>query len=157
MSGDAFDRMSAALEARAIVDVTAPAMAAAQLEAGIAIHAEVRRRAARHSRSGYMARRVTMHVDGRGFRQTVDIHAGGKVAHLVIGGTDAHAIRAHGRALPLIPFGTSPIGFARSVRHPGTRPDPFVAAGVAASSSEVQRALAGAGASIVKTLARNGD
>lgn len=139
------------LNARVLEDVAGPAMARAQDDSAEAVLGAVRPRARRHRKSGEMERRLSIRARGDGFARQTQVHAGGKVAHLVIGGTAPHLIRARGHALAI---GDPPRAFAASVHHPGTHPDPFFAAGVADATGDVSNALDDAGGTIVRELAR---
>lgn len=105
----------------------------------------VRQARRRHHRTGKGERFVTLQAKGAGVHRVVRVHAGGRVAHLLTGGTRPHTIRARTHALPIAPHGGQAVAFAASVRHPGTKADPFVARGVAAASADIDR-LAAAGA-----------
>jgi hypothetical protein len=143
------DFSAAAAVLRNLSEPAADVLAGAERQIGEAVADNVRARARRHRKSGQMERRISVRVSGTGIRQEVRVHAGGKVAHLVIGGTRPHRIVAPGRP---IPFGGRQ--FAQSVRHPGTRPDPFFAAGMADSTADIATALDDAGADLVRGLAR---
>lgn len=105
----------------------------------------------RHHVTGKGERLVSVRSSGAGTRRTLRVHAGGRVAHLLTGGTRPHPIRAlEGRALRLA-GSTRP--FAAAVRHPGTRADPFVARGVAAARPDIDRLVAGAADELVADLA----
>ncbi len=146
---DVEDLSGAAAVLRNLGDPAGDALAGAGRQIGGAIADNVRARARRHRRSGVMERRISVKVSGTGIRQEVRVHAGGKVAHLVIGGTRPHRIVAPGRPIPL-----EGRRFAQSVRHPGTRADPFVALGVADSTADIAAGLEDAGGVLVRDLAR---
>jgi hypothetical protein len=124
-----FSEVRAALAPRVVGRLAGDVLAGAERQIGDDVLEAVRSRARRHRKSGQMERRIRLKVTGDGADQVVRIHAGGKVAHLVIGGTRPHRIVAPARPIPL--GGRS---FAQSVRHPGTRPDPFFAAAVDGSA-----------------------
>lgn len=97
---------------------------------GLAVQDAVRRRAGRHSRTGRMARYVNVRGTGAGGTRQVRVHASGRVAHLIVGGTRPHVIRPIRRqALAIRPDGLAIVAFAADVRVRGVRPDPFVALG----------------------------
>lgn len=88
----------------------------------------VRRRRARHRVTGKGERMIGIRATGSGSGRVARVHAAGKVAAILAGGSRAHVIKpVAGRALQLV--GTSR-GFAAAVRHPGTRADPFVEKGI---------------------------
>lgn len=94
--------------------------------------------AAAPARTGQLRRRVRVvdaHVSGMATTETVAVI--GRVAPIIIGGSAPHPIAPrHARALR---FAGPPRGFAESVRHPGTRPDPFFARGARAAGSDIDR------------------
>lgn len=102
-----------------VADATLP-------DLGTSATAAVRSRARRHRVTGRMESQIVARSTGAGVRRTVTVRAGGPMASLVATGSGPHIIRPiRARALRL---GGSVLRFASSVRHPGTRPDPFVAA-----------------------------
>lgn len=112
----------------------------------------VRRRRARHHVTGKGERFVTLRTQGAGAHHTATVHAGGQVAPLIAGGTRRHVIRPHGaHALAL---GGGARGFAASVRHPGTRADPFVHKGITDTRQQAGRITDQTGAELVADLAR---
>lgn len=149
MSGD-LDSAAAAL--RHLDPVIGTVAAATTLDMGRAAEARIRARARRHRRTGGMDRRLRLTTTGHGIGQRVTVHAGGKVAHLIVGGTRRHRITAHGRPLPI--GGAGVRRFAESVQHPGTRPDPFVARGYADARGEIRSELAGAAQDLARAAAR---
>lgn len=117
-------------EAGAVLEVTTDAE-------GELVADAVRARARRHTASGRMARQVSAKSSGRGAHRRVTVHAAGRVAHLITGGTRAHPIRPlRADALRMAGVGR---GFAEAVRHPGTRADPFVDRGLDDSRPELAR------------------
>ena len=112
----------------------------------------VARRAGRHRASGRMARQVKVIARADGLA----VHASGRVAHLITGGTAPHTIRSHGRALELRSAGGGLRGFAEVVHHPGTRADPFVARGLEDALPDVDRELEHAGDRILLSLSDGG-
>lgn len=116
-----------------------------------AVLVNVRRRRARHHVTGKGERMITVRASGSGAHREARVHAGGKVARILVGGSRAHVIRpAAGHALRM----TGPArGFAAAVRHPGTRPDPFVAEGVDDSRARIDTITDQAGAELVAELA----
>lgn len=134
-----FDQAAAALEPRAfrrtVGDVVDPALH----KAATAVQQGVRAAARRHRRTGKLERFVSVTGDGKGLETELRVHAGGRVAHLITGGTGPHVISAvRSRALPIAGVGGA-VGFAATVHHPGTRADPFVARGVASSEREISQ------------------
>ena len=126
--------------------VAAPAM----VDLGRAIQGNIRQAAEPHRRTGAMAAAVVAQAHPAGIRTLVDVTAG-PPANLVVGGTRPHEIRPlHRHALQL---GEGAASFASRVRHPGTRPDPFVARGIAASEPDVTKTLDRAGAELVGRMA----
>lgn len=122
---------------------------------GVVVQDNVQRRRARHRVTGKGERLVSVHSTGSGSARQVRVHAGGRVAHLIAGGTAPHRIRPiRGHALALERNGAL-VGFADVVRHPGTRADPFVAEGIADSSGDVDSITAGAARELVDDLARD--
>jgi len=120
---------------------------------GAAVLVNVRRRRARHRVTGKGERLVTMEARGSGDGRVARVHAGGRIAHLITGGTRAHPIRpVRARALAFVGPAR---GFAASVRHPGTRPDPFVARGVDDSRDEVATITDTAGDELAAELAHD--
>lgn len=149
-----FDRAAAALEHfdQAAGDVVAPTLRTA----GSTVQRAVRAAARSHRKTGALEANVATTVSGRGLATTVRVHAGGPVAHLITGGTAPHEISpTRGQALAMTAPGGAggPIGFASSVRHPGTRPDPFVARGVDAARGDVDQLIDQAAATLARELA----
>jgi hypothetical protein len=135
------------------------ALAAAALgdavdELGASALAAVRARARRHRQTGALESLITREARAGGFAGEVRIHAGGPIAPIIVGGSRPHVIEAmKGRALGLRSSAGSPVErFARRVRHPGTRPDPFVAAGMEDAISDAPRTLAKAGERVTGDL-----
>ncbi|HET7031110.1 MAG TPA: hypothetical protein VFI34_11410 [Candidatus Limnocylindrales bacterium] len=145
---DEFDRAASFLEGREFGELAGDSLAGAERQIVDDVAERVRGRARRHRKSGQMERRIRVKVSGEGEAQTAQVHAGGKVAHLIAGGTRAHAIVAKAKPLPW-----GPRSFAESVHHPRTRPDPFFAAAVDDSTPDIAAALDDAGADLVRQLA----
>lgn len=112
--------------------------------------AAVRVRRARHRVTGKGERLVGIRATGSGSHRVARVHAAGRVAHLITGGTRAHAIRPH-RADALRIRGAAR-GFAAAVHHPGTRADPFVAEGIADARGDAHRVVDDAARAIVRDL-----
>lgn len=105
-------------------------------EAAVAALDAVRSRASRHRVSGRMVRQVALEREGDGVDHRVTVRAGGSIAPIVIGGSVAHDIRpVRARALTL----QGSIQLAAHVRHPGTRPDPFVERGLDDATAVIDR------------------
>lgn len=138
---------AAILDAGSVGAAIDHAMDPAIAELGRDIQRNVRDAGRSHRRTGRMEAAVTVGSAGPG--GGIEITAG-PPANLIVGGTRAHEIRAHGHALRL--DGAS-IPFAGVVHHPGTRADPFVARGIDRSGPDIADALDTAGAEIVHTLA----
>lgn len=156
MSGDVdardFDRAARALEHfdRRAGTVVAPALEAS----GVAVQQAVRARARRHRKTGKLERFVSLRTTGSGLATEVRVHAGGRVAPIIAGGSRPHDITpVRSRALAMGPRGGSVIGFAAAVHHPGTSADPFVTAGIAASRHEISQNVKAAGDRLVRELA----
>lgn len=141
MTGDV-DGAAFARAAKALAKLDMGPVAASTIDdIATVVQANVRAARRRHRVTGKGERLVSVHATGQGKNRVARVHAGGRVAHLLTGGTAPHVIRPlSGRAIPLA---GRPGSFAAAVHHPGTRPDPFVAAGVAASQGEI-RAIADA-------------
>jgi hypothetical protein len=126
-----------------------PGRADATLEAtldeiGTIVQTNVRAKARRHRQTGRLERYVKLKATGKGAKRVVRVHAAGRVAHLITGGTRPHLIpKLNGpdRILAFVSGAGLTQTFAAEVRHPGTRADPFVAAGIDASRPAI-RALA---------------
>lgn len=152
LDGSAFGAAAASLrrvagdELEAAAETTVDDMAAAVL-------VNVRRRRARHRVTGKGERLVSVHGHGSGDGRVARVHAGGRVAHLITGGTAAHPIRPH-RAHALA-FAGPARGLVASVRHPGTRPDPFVARGVDDSQGAIASITDTAGDELAAELAHD--
>jgi len=134
-------------------DVTAAAVddaAAIALDrTGDAVLDAVRARARRHRRTGELERRLTLTAHGSGAHRVVEVEAAGDHARFVASGVRPHEIAAApGHALPIGAF-----GFASSVHHPGSDPDPFVAEGVADARGELATINDRAIASVADTVA----
>lgn len=133
------DAMAAAL--RGSGSVITDTMAGTERRVADLAAAEVAKGARRHTQTGRMARSVRTVVEGHGTAQRVRVTVG-PAAHLIIPGTRPHVIRSK-RALTLT-HGGHVFALVRSVHHPGTRPDPFVARAVErtlpATGAELDRA-----------------
>lgn len=125
----------------------------AERRAGEAVERAVRQAGGRHRGTGKMLRNVRARATGSGTATRVHVTTGGSVAHLIVGGTRGHFISpTRGRALVLAG------GELRSLaHHPGTRPDPFVARGVADAADELDRIYRDLGDAIVADLAHELD
>lgn len=109
----------------------------------------VRRRRARHRVTGRGERMIELRAHGTGTARTATVEAHGYVAAILAGGSRGHVIRArNARALYL-----GARGFAASVRHPGTRADPFVAKGLADTRAAIERQTRGAADALAAELA----
>jgi hypothetical protein len=134
-----FDRAADALEPAAFRRTAGKAVEPAIRKAATAVQQAVRAAARPHRRTGKLERFVSVTGGGTGLETELRVHAGGRVAHLITGGTVPHDISAvRSRALPIAGVGGA-VGFAATVHHPGSRADPFVARGVAASEREVSQ------------------
>jgi hypothetical protein len=146
--------------ARALTDsgldsVAGPTMAAAIDKGALAVQRHVRAAASRHRRSGRLEQFVRVISDGSGLKRVAKVHASGRVAHLITGGTAPHEIAAvTGVAIPIAAGVGQAEGFAAHVEHPGTRPDPFVARGVDQASGDVKHITDDAIDRIAHDLAR---
>jgi hypothetical protein len=150
-----FKPAAEALEPRAFEAVAGKHVGHAIEASGTAVQEHVRRAASAHRRTGKLEKFVGRKVAGRGLATTVDVHASGRVAHLITGGTAAHDISPiAARAISMTAAGGALVGFAGSVHHPGTKADPFVARGVADAAADVARIVDAAGTAIVRDLAR---
>jgi hypothetical protein len=129
MQSGAFDRAAAGTVAGAA--------------ARIADHAErgILGAMAPHRRSGRMAGQVRRSLAGAGVGTVATVTAGGLEARLLTGGTRPHAIAAVRAGALAIRGAGSLSGFASSVRHPGTRPDPVVARGLAAAARDIDTTI----------------
>lgn len=127
------ERAAAELAGGLVDEAIADAAARMIPDVADATHAAVRRAAARHRRTAKLDAAIALDVDGHGIATTAEIRAG-DVAAIIIGGSKPHEIRSHGHALRLV--GGRVSGFASSVHHPGTSPDPFVARGADAAERE---------------------
>lgn len=142
----------AARALRDVPDLGDAALEHAERRIVAAVEANVRAAARRSRRSGRLDRSITSQVKGSGATAVGRVIAGAPHAHLVAGGTRPHRIAAvRSRALP-IRRGGSAVGFADSVKHPGTRPRPFFAEGVEASATDIARILESAGDAILDDL-----
>jgi hypothetical protein len=115
-----------------------------------AAQAAVRTAARPHRRTGKLEAAITLERDGRGIATTAEVRAG-DVAAIIAGGSVPHEIRSHGHALRLV--GGSVTGFASSVHHPGTAPDPFVTRGAAAAEGETASLVDAGAAHLADELA----
>lgn len=106
--------------------------------------AAVKARARRHRRTGTFEAGIRLAETGSGIDTRARVTASGDYAGVILSGSVPHVIRArHGRPLPLA---GAPRPFARSVHHPGTKPDPIF-----------DRAIEDLGGSIDAALKRAGD
>lgn len=149
LDATAFRLAAAALEdaGDAIDDVAGDVLG----DVALAVQANVQAARRRHRRTGKGERLVSVRSSGSGASRVLRVHAGGRVAHLITGGTAPHSIRPLARRALSLAGGLQP--FAASVRHPGTQADPFVARGVAASRDEVDRLAAAGAAELADDLA----
>lgn len=131
-----------------------PTLEAAVDDTAEAVADAVRGRARRHHVTGKLERFVRVIPENDGEHRRDIVHASGRVAHLITGGTRRHRIRARrGRALELEAAGGSLLAFAASVDHPGTAADPFVAEGIADASNDITRTADLAAARLADNLA----
>lgn len=112
----------------------------------------VRRRRARHHVTGRGERFITLRTEGSDANHRATVHAAGRIAPLIAGGTRRHVIRPHGAHALRMASGPRP--FAANVRHPGTRADPFVHEGITDTRQQVARITDQTGAELVADLAR---
>lgn len=118
---------------------------------GAAVQVAVRARARRHTATGRMVRQVELEASGSGSTRRATVHAFGRVAHLITGGTAPHLIRPlRDDAIRMPGVGR---GFAAAVRHPGTRPDPFFDQGVDDADAELDQINARAADRLADALA----
>lgn len=127
-----------------IVDATLEDLAR---KVGDVVRDSIRKSAGRHG----LASSVVVHTSGRGAGIRVLVAAEGRLVHLIVGGTRPHEIRAIGdHALAI---GSGPTPFVHSVRHPGTRPDPFVARGVELAAPAIASIMQSAAGDLAGALA----
>lgn len=96
---------------------------------------------------------------GRKFRVSIrgltgKLTPGGKVAHLLEGGTRPHTIQAHRGAV--MAFRAPSSGFARTVQHPGMRAQPFVRPALDASRPFLKTTFNDAAHRFVQRVAGHG-
>jgi hypothetical protein len=153
---NAFKPAADALEPRAFEKVAGRHIEHAVDSSGTAVQEHVRRAASSHRKTGKLEKFVKRTSSGRGLEATVDVHASGRVAHLITGGTAPHEIApVAARAIAMATASGDLTGFAGSVHHPGARADPFVARGVADAAGDVARLVDAAGTAIVRDLVRS--
>lgn len=133
-----FEHAARALEAAGFKGAAGPIVETAIRRSTAVIQGNVKAKARRHRKTGRLERNVSVRQTGDGLDFEARVHAGGRVAHLITGGTSPHEIAPVRSKAIAMTTGGALVGFAASVRHPGTRPDPFVAAGVDASRRDVQ-------------------
>lgn len=150
-----FGRAADVLDRRHFERVAGDHVEPALEAAGATAQEHVRQAARRHRKTGKLERFVKVRSSGHGLEATVDVHASGRVAHLITGGTGPHDIApVRSRAIAMTSPGGDLVGFAATVHHPGTRPDPFVARGIEASGRDVERIVHAAGDRIVGDLSK---
>lgn len=149
-----FAQAADALEPRALRRTEGKVIGPAIARTAETVQRHVRAAARRHRRTGKLERFVSVTGGGQGLDTELRVHAGGRVAHLIVGGTAPHEISAiRSRALPIAgPSGS--VSFAGAVRHPGTRPDSFVARGVAAAEHDVRQITDKAARDVAHELAQ---
>jgi hypothetical protein len=126
----------AAKRLRKVELVLAPVAEATVDDFAAVVLINVRKRRLRHRGTGKGARMVNVRAKGRGLARVARVHASGRVAPIIAGGSRPHMIRVGpGEAIPL--YGGSL--FAASVQHPGTRADPFVHKGIRDARAQVQK------------------
>lgn len=156
INADDFAQAARSLEPRALERVAGPHIKHAIDRSGSVIRDQVRSAARRHRRTGRLEGQITAKSTGTGFGAEATVHAGGPVAHLIVGGTAPHEISpVRSRAIAMTRVGGELVGFAGAVHHPGTRADPFVARGVAAAERDVARIVNAAGDAITADLAHH--
>lgn len=102
----------------------------------------VRLAASRHHRTGRLERGIQASVTGAGFKAEGTVAATSSDAHFILSGVRAHTIRPlAARALALLGGSLGARAFAGSVRHPGSRPDPFVDRGLASARTALDANL----------------
>lgn len=152
MTDETREYAQAARALRGAGELAEPHLETAERRIGEAIAGNVRQAARRTRASGRLDRSITSTTKGDGSRAVTRVTAAAPHAHLVAGGTRPHTIRAiRSRALP-VKRGSTVVGFAESVRHPGTRPRPFFAEGVDASEADITRVMADTGDAILDDL-----
>jgi uncharacterized protein (DUF1501 family) len=146
---DARDFRAAAVALGSFDGIVDDVIGPTELRAGEVLEAAIRSAGSRHRATGKMLRNIKARPVGSGVGTRVRVTTGGSVAHLIVGGTRGHFISpTRGRALVLAG------GELRSLaHHPGTRPDPFPARGIADAADELDRIYTDAGAAIVDQLA----
>lgn len=153
---NAFKPAADALAPRAFEKVAGRHVEKAIDASGSTVQEHVRRAASSHRKTGRLERFVNRKTAGRGLEATASVHASGRVAHLITGGTAPHEISPiASRAIAMATASGELVGFAGSVHHPGTRADPFVTRGVADAAGDVARIVDAAGTAIVRDLARS--
>lgn len=140
--GEKFD-LQAALEIEKAMD-----------QSGEIVQRAVRKRAARHRRTGSLERNVRIVAVGAGFDHTVRVRSGGHHAHLVAGRVRAHRIVSRQPltlAMPLY-VGGHVTGFAEAVEHRATRGDPYFHVGVMNSRLAINAVLKASAARLATHL-----
>jgi hypothetical protein len=120
-------------------------------ELGVIALANVKRARGRRRKSGRGERMITLRSSGSGAAETARVHAGGRVAPILAGGSRAHVIRPHAARALTVPGAAR--GFAAAVRHPGTRPFPFVAIGLEDTRGDLARITDDAGDELAADIA----
>ena len=148
---DADEFTAAAGALRSFVELADQELDDALDDLGADAEASVRARAARHRRTGAMESRIERIRHGA----DVTIHAGGRSAALIVGGTWPHElVPVRARALAIVSRVGGPVErFAGRAHHPGTTPDPFVAEALDDAIDTTDRTLERAGDQLTHELA----
>ena len=149
-----FKAAADALERQAFGELAGDVLGPTLTDAGDLVTSAVKARARRHRRSGRLEAQISSTTVGDGLDTRIRVRAGGRIAPIIVGGSRPHEIRAvRSRALRMLAPGGRLIGFARAIRHPGTRPDPFVAEGIADARGDISAEVDRAGDRLVSELA----
>lgn len=156
IDADDFIKASQALDHHGFDRIAGKRAGQAVRKAANVVRRSVRQAARSHRRTGKMAQRISVKVQGYGLDTEARVHAGG-VAPIIVGGSRPHDLAPiNSRALAMTSTGQPGgplIGFATAVHHPGTRPDPFVARGIDEARADVQRTINEAAGAMLAELA----
>lgn len=137
---------------RELDSVAALELERAERRIGEVVADNVRVAARRHRRTGALEKGIGVTVRGKGKAAVVTVTSAAPESNLVAGGTRPHTIRPiRSHALAIQPEGAI-VGYAAVVSHPGSKADPFFAAGVDASAGEIQQITADAADAIAGEL-----
>jgi len=151
VDAEAFNKAAAALNDAGFEEIAAFHVKHCLRQSANVVRDNVKKRAARHNRGrNRLVKGIHTTWKGAGFQFQLRVMASGPVAHLIIGGTRPHEIRALRKPLIVPPAAR---GFAESVHVHGIRPDPIVRDGTRDSLPAIQALVDAAGKAMLDELA----